>query len=418
MASFRPSRSVFFPSTRREFLRRSGGALGLLAFGRYAPSFLVGSTLAGAPPPQKDRSILVVVQLGGGNDGLNTVIPFADAHYHRLRPTLAIPAGRVLRLSDTAGLHPSATGLHALHAEGHLAIVQNVGYPNPNRSHFRSAEIWETGSSSNDFLPTGWLGRFFDHTCTGAPIGDLVGIHATSGLPPSFVGEAEHPTFGIAANTPNPRRRGDTVELLETFAREPAGGDGNLAFLQHTLMDTLVVEKKLAGVLGAYRPAAPYPTSEFATSLRNIAALIAAGLPTRVYFTSLAGFDTHNRQADTHARLLAALSEGLGAFQRDLIAHRLDDQVLTMTFSEFGRRPAENESQGTDHGTAAPLFVMGTRVHGGLHGTAPSLDLAREQDLTFSTDFRSIYATVLQDWLGCPPAPVLGHAFPRLKLIA
>ncbi len=174
-------------------------------------------------------------------------------------------------------------------------------------------------------------------------------------------------------------------------------------------MDTLVTETKVQRVIGSYRARAPYPNSPFSASLRNVAALIASGLPTRVYFVSLSGFDTHTNQIVQQANLLTQLSDGLAAFQKDLEAHQLDQQVITMTFSEFGRRPSENDSHGTDHGTAAPLFVMGSRVNSGLHGTAPLLNLKHNEDLTFSTDFRQVYGTVLDRWLGCPPKAVLGE---------
>jgi uncharacterized protein (DUF1501 family) len=171
-------------------------------------------------------------------------------------------------------------------------------------------------------------------------------------------------------------------------------------------------------VIGDYKPGTNYPGNPFAASLRNVASLIAAGLPTRVYFVTLTGFDTHSNQLGQQANLLTTLSESLAAFQRDLEAHQLDGQVTTMTFSEFGRRPSENESRGTDHGTAAPLFVMGAQVKAGLHGTAPALNLARNQDLTFSTDFRDVYATMLERWLDCPAEPVLGGKFAPLDLFA
>jgi uncharacterized protein (DUF1501 family) len=183
------------------------------------------------------------------------------------------------------------------------------------------------------------------------------------------------------------------------------------------MMDALVTEKRVQGVLGDYRPEATYPGTPFAQSLRNVAALVAAGFPTRVYFVTLGGFDTHSNQATAHQNLLRTLSDGLAAFQKDLEAHRLDRQVLTMTFSEFGRRPNENESRGTDHGTAAPLFVMGTRVKGALHGTPPSLKLQRNQDLTFSTDFRQVYATVLDKWFACPTEQVLGRSYRPLDFV-
>jgi uncharacterized protein (DUF1501 family) len=415
------NQNSFLPSTRREFLSMSGKGIGLLAFSQFAPSFLVQSTRAAAPAPEKDRSILVLVQLAGGNDGLNTLVPFEDADYYRLRPTIGIPKDKALRVSNTLGLHPSCTAMHGLFNDGKIALVQNVGYPNPNRSHFRSTEIWETASNSEEFLGTGWVGRFMDNACAGMPTEghDPVGIHITSGLPQSFLGATDHSTFGMQPNLGNRRENEENRRLLEAMATAaPASTDGGAAtFLKHTLMDALVTEKKVQRVLGEYKPGAAYGGNPFANSLRSVAALIAAGMPTRVYFVSLGGFDTHSNQAGQQANLLTQLSEGLAAFQKDLEAHQLGGQVMTMTFSEFGRRPSENESRGTDHGTAAPLFVMGSRIKGGLHGTAPSLKLERNQDLTFSTDFRQVYATMLGQWLECPADAVLGGKFAPLSLV-
>ncbi len=410
----------FLPSTRREFMKWSGRGIGLLAFSRFAPSFLVESTLAATPAPEKDRTILVLVQLAGGNDGLNTVVPYENPDYYRLRPTLAVPKPEVLRLDDACGLHPGCGALHELFGEGKLAVVQNVGYPNPNRSHFRSAEIWETGSESGEFLSTGWLGRFLDNACGGGPTtNDPAAVHVTSGLPQSLVAEREHPTFGVEPGF-HGGRDGASLRLLENLLQHDGGpGDehDNAGFLRHTMMDALVTEKRVERVLGGYRPEAAYPATAFANSLKSVAALIAAGMSTRVYFVSLSGFDTHSNQLKQQATLLRTLSDGLAAFQRDLAAHRLDGQVTTMTFSEFGRRPGENESRGTDHGTAAPLFVMGARVKGGLHGAAPSLKLEHNQDLTFTTDFRQVYATLLDRWLECPSSQVLGHAYKPLGFV-
>jgi uncharacterized protein (DUF1501 family) len=421
MASNRPTPRL--PFSRREFLRASGRGIGLLAFSRFAPAFLVNSSLAGAVPPERDRSVLVLVQLAGGNDGLNTLVPFMDDTYYRLRPTIGIPRADVLQVSDSLGLHPGCAGLHGLFHEGKLGIVQNVGYPNPNRSHFRSTEIWETASASNEFEGTGWIGRYLDNACAGRPAGshDPLAVHVNTlnGLPETFMGEQPHPTFGMPAGGVGRGGSDQTRRLLETDIGNPGPDESDpMGFLRHTLMDALVTERKVHDMLGGYRPQAEYPAHPFGASLRNVAALIAAGLPTRVYFVTLGGFDTHVNQTGTQARLLTTLSEGLAAFQRDLAAHRVDDQVLTMTFSEFGRRPNENDGKGTDHGTAAPLFVMGSRVKGGLHGTAPSLDVPRNQDIVFSTDFRDVYATALEDWLGCPPAAVILGRSRVLPLIA
>ncbi|MDB6094834.1 MAG: twin-arginine translocation pathway signal protein [Verrucomicrobia bacterium] len=408
-----------FPTTRREFLQASGRGIGLLAFSHFAPAFLVNSAMAATTGPETGRPILVLVQLAGGNDGLNTLVPFEDANYYRLRPTLGLAKDKVLQLSDTVGLHPSCGALHELFHDGKLAVVQNVGYPNPNRSHFRSTEIWETASGSNEFLSEGWIGRYLDNACTGQPADDHdpVGIHISNGVPQSFQSHHDHPTFGLIPGGGNRRENEENRQLLESLVKQQPPENDNAAFLKHTLMDALVTEKKVQRVIGDYRPSASYPSNAFASSLRNVAALIAAGLPTRVYFVSLSGFDTHSNQANQQANLLARLSSGLAAFQEDLEKHRLDGQVMTMTFSEFGRRPSENESRGTDHGTAAPLFVMGSRVKGGLHGTAPSLALAANQDLTFSTDFRSVYATMLDGWMHSSSQAVLGGKFGALPIV-
>jgi len=416
------SRTSALPTTRREFLGLSSKGIGLLAFSQYAPQFLVQSTLAATPAPEQDRSILVIVQLAGGNDGLNTLIPFEDAEYYRLRPTIGITRDKVLATGDTTGLHPAMTGLHRLYGEGKLAIVQNVGYPNPNRSHFRSTEIWETASASDEFAASGWVGRFLDNACAGLPTDshDPLAVHITNGVPQSFQGAKPHPTFGLVPGSGSRRDNEETRRLLETIlskAPAPAGTNDTAGFLKQTFMDTLVTEKKVQRVLSEYRPGSPYPGSPFAASLRNVAALISARMPTRVYFVTLGGFDTHTNQLAQHANLMTQLSDGLAAFQKDLEHKKLQDQVTTMTFSEFGRRPNENQSRGTDHGTAAPLFVLGSKVKGGLHGTAPSLQLQKNQDLQFSTDFRNVYATVLDRWLACPSADILKGKFEPVGFI-
>ena len=412
----------FLPTTRREFLSLSSKGIGLLAFSRFAPSFLVNSTLAASPAPEKDRSILVIVQLAGGNDGLNTLVPYADDNYYRLRPTIGIAKTDVLKVSDTLGLHPSMAGMHSLFDSGKLALVQNVGYPNPNRSHFRSSEIWETASDSASFQTTGWIGRYMDNACSGQPDDavDPIAVHVNTlnGMPETFVGAEDHPTFGMLAYNNSRKDSEQSRQFLEKVSGEPHPENDSVSYLRHTLMDALVTEKKVQSVLAGYKPGTAYPGTPFSASLKNIAALIASGMSTRVYFVTLNGFDTHVNQVTQQANLLKQLSDGLSAFQKDLEAHKLDDQVTTMTFSEFGRRPSENESKGTDHGTSAPLFVMGSGVKGGLHGTAPDLAIQHNQDISFTTDFRSVYATMLQDWLVCPPEPVLGGTFTPLPVIA
>ncbi len=406
------------PTTRREFLEWSAKGIGLLAFSHYAPSFLVASARADVPAPRKDMPVLVIVQLAGGNDGLNTIVPYEDDRYYRLRPTLAIAKAKVLKLDATVGFNPACAGLHRLAQEGRLAIVQNVGYPNPNRSHFRSTDIWETASDSNEYVYTGFVGRYFDNCCAGAPAGaDPLGVHLTSEVPEVFLADQEHPTFGVSPFG-GARQRNENLGLLEKLLRRPAAGENESAsYLRHTMMDALVTERRVQGLLDGYHPGADYPRNPFAVELRNVAALIAGGLATRVYFVSLGSFDTHVNQVGTQDRLLQTLGDGLAAFQKDLEAHGLADQVVAMTFSEFGRRPMENDGKGTDHGTAAPLFIMGSRVKGGLHGAPPDLNVGPNQDLVHRFDFRQVYATLIDRWLGGNAAAVLGRPFDPIGFI-
>ena len=408
------------PFTRREFFETSGRGLGLLAFSQWAPLFLTQSALAGAPEAEKDRSILVLIQLAGGNDGLNTCVPYEDANYYKLRPTLAIPEHSVLKLNHEIGLHGSCAPLHRLLNDGKLSIIQNVGYPNPNRSHFRSTEIWETASDSDRYARTGWLGRYFDNACEGAPAdGTPRGIHIGNEVPQSFLADQPHPLHGLANGSGNRRQHQETVKLLgsllEASSTEP--GTPNGTFLQHTMMNALATDRRVETILGSRRSRARYPNNRFSQSLSAIASLIAGGMETRVYFASLGGFDTHSNQARNHANLLQTLSEGLIAFQRDLEERKLDDQVVTMTFSEFGRRSNENDSAGTDHGTSAPLFVMGSKVKGGLFGETPNLDFERNADLPHSIDFRQIYSTILTRWLNCDSTRILGRDFAPIEFL-
>ncbi len=410
-------RRLHLPATRREFLQRGGASLGLLAFSRFAPAFLTQTALAGTPAPKKDARILVLVQLAGGNDGLNTVIPCDDDRYYKLRPRLAVAKKDTRVLGENLAFPAACDPLAELHKNGRLSLIRNVGYPNPNRSHFRSSEIWETASGSRDTLGTGWIGRFLDNQCAGAPdqAHDPRAIHLSQILPQTFQSDQPHPVFGR-----EPRARGnrlsDTSLLEKATGVSPAAGD-NAHYLSHTLLDALANEKRVERIVDAYSPSAAYGFSEIGRSLQNVAALIASGMETRVYFVSHGGFDTHANQANTHERLLKELSQALGAFQKDLESKKLQDQILTMTFSEFGRRPSENASGGTDHGTAAPLFVMGSKLKDRVIGKSPDLNLAKQGDLAHETDFRAVYATVLQRWFECDPKAVLGGDFEPVNFI-
>ena len=407
------------PLTRREFVRGAGG-LGFLAFSGVAPAFLARSAMAQTPAPERDRSILVIVQLAGGNDGLNTVIPFTDDRYYNLRPTLGLK-NNLLELNDDLALHPACQPLHELYGEGKLSIVQNVGYPNPNRSHFRSTEIWETASDSDTFQREGWLGRYFDNDCSGSPEAESVdadpaAIHVGDMIPQTYLSLESHSLFGMKPYGKFDRGQ-DPADLAYEKLLQADHIEGNASYLQHTMMNTLVTERRVEKIIGKYKPQAAYPATKLAQSLKRVAALIHADMETRVYFVSQGGYDTHANQLNNHQRLLTELSTSMSAFQKDLTAHSKDDQVMTMTFSEFGRRPAENGSGGTDHGTAAPLFVMGSKVKGGLLGQAPELVTDATKDLTYSTDFRGVYSSVLDKWLEADSSKILGDKYEHVPFV-
>lgn len=389
----------------------------------------------------KDAPILVLVQLAGGNDGLNTVIPFADDEYHKARRTLAISAKASLKLDDRTGLHPSLPFFEKSFKDGALSILHGVGYPNPNRSHFRSTEIWTRATDANRVGTTGWIGRYFDNACPGED--PTVGVALVDRQPDAFVANKRP---GIALKAPDLYRwmqgKGDGEEAEDVFRQmnSPdaemgsaggsidmvAGGNGGpglasasdaLSFLERTGLDAQMSSDKVRELLRKSKVRAGYPGQPLGQSLQLVARMIEGGLPTRVYYVSHGGFDTHAGQENAHAQRLQQLNDSLEAFVKDLEAQGARDRVLIMTFSEFGRRVSENANGGTDHGAAAPLFVLGPKVKGGIIGAQPSLTDLDNGDLKFHTDFRSIYATVLENWLKTPSKPVLGREFAKLGFI-
>jgi uncharacterized protein (DUF1501 family) len=397
--------------TRREFLRR--GAV-LAAAAGTVPTFLARTAEALAAPSAKETDrILVLLQLAGGNDGLNTLIPFADDAYYRARPQLAVPAKDVVRLDDRLGLHPELAPVKALYDEGLCAIFQGVGYPNPDRSHFRSMEIWETASGSDKSETTGWIGRFFDANCPGCDR-PTAGVAVGSVLPQSLKNRRG---VGVAVEDPEQFRT-----LVGNGAGQGAGqpapaGDSPLDFLQRTAMNARLSADAIAAAVAKYRSDVEYPQGQFSQSLRLVAQMIAGGLPSRVYFASLGGFDTHAGQSPAHPNLLRQFGQGVSAFLKDLRQQGNADRVLVVQFSEFGRRVAENASGGTDHGTAAPMFAFGKPVKAGLHGAYPNLADLDQGDLKHTIDFRRVYAAVLRDWLATKPEPILGGEFPPVPLL-
>ena len=409
--------------SRRDFLKRGATTV---AVGLAVPPWLAKMVWAQDSPSSPGTAsgrpkTLVVIQLTGGNDGINTVIPYADAAYRANRPTLGIPDSQVLHLSDSIGLNPAMTGMKGLFDKGQLAIVQGVGYPNPNRSHFRSMEIWQTAAPDREGTE-GWVGRYLDSIragrtspLTGINIGNemseaLVSAHAAV---PSIQGLAN---FGVVFphNAESDPRTAALRQIQLSDTNTPYG-----RLFADTARETYDSADKIRMGIQKYHSTVKYPTGGFGDGLQEVAQLVAADLGTRVFYVSFGGgsFDTHSAQGRRHPLLLTQLSDGLAAFQSDLDQMGKSDDVVTLCFSEFGRRVHENAGGGTDHGTASEMFIVGKPIKGGLYGEYPSLTNLDSGDLKFTTDFRSVYATVLDRWLGVNSQEVLGSQFEDLKFV-
>ena len=378
---------------RRRFIGAS--AAGLLTAG--LPQFVFAAQGA-------DYSrLLVLVELKGGNDGLNTLVPFADPAYPRLRPRLALKREEVLQLDERLGLHPSLAALLPLWQAGELALVQGVGYPDPNLSHFRSIEIWDTASGSSETLGEGWLARAF----AGAPV------------PPHFA--ADGVVVGGQENGPLAGSRSIAFSNPGQFLRRArlatplrAAGPAALAHVLKVEADIVQAANKMAG--GAVQLEG-FPAGELGNSLRVAAQVLAGGAKVAAIKVSLNGFDTHQNQPVVHANLLKQFAEAIAAFRQSLSQMDLWDSTLLMSYAEFGRRPAENGSMGTDHGTANLHFVAGGGVKGGLYGEAPRLDQLENGNVRHVIDFRSLYATALEGWWGVDAGRALGGKFAPLDLL-
>lgn len=437
-------------TTRRDFLRSTllGGALSWTVPSFVANTFTALHAAADGALTQvatgKDGPILVLIQLAGGNDGLNAVIPYTSDFYYQARPTLGVKAGDVLKLNDTLGFNPALAGFKSLYDSGHMAVVNGVGYPNPNRSHFRSTEIWQTASDENRYLTDGWIGRYFDNACAGCD--PTVGINIGDRLPQAF---SSHNPTGISLQNPASYRfmgaglhddeetayrsmYGGAADDAHAPGNEAGGsvsmlsgtvslnsGQSALDFLERTSMDAQVSSDKIRDIAGKVKNIADYPRGGLANNLKLVARLIAGGLPTRIFYLSQGGYDTHTNQRGAQDARLKELAESVKAFTDDLTAMGEFQRVTMMTFSEFGRRLAENGSRGTDHGAAAPMFIIGSSLKSGLVGAYPSLAPAdlQDGDIKYGTDFRSVYATLLQDWLKTPSDTILGRQFDTLPLI-
>ena len=396
---------------RREFLTRSAfTAAGSLLVPQFLRAF---NTQA---QPAKNAKKLVVVQLSGGNDGLNTVVPFRNDIYYRERPSIAIAADKVLKINDEIGFNPALEKLKTLYDNGLVTVVNNVGYPNPDRSHFRSMDIWQTGSGSEQYLSSGWIGRYLDAHCAGKACSPHAALEIDDTLSLVLQGQK---TNGLALQNPEKLFRQTQSDLVQALAKnQPADDHENVAYLYKTLAETVSSADYVYSKSKVYKSRLLYPSTELGKSLKTIAELIISGVDTSVYYVSLSGFDTHIRQNNQQDRLLRQYAEAMSVFVEDLKANGQLDDTLVMTFSEFGRRVKQNASNGTDHGTANNLFLIGGPSRSrSVFNEAPDLVNLDNGDLKFQVDFRQIYATLLDNWLKTSSQAVLGQQFSTLALV-
>jgi uncharacterized protein (DUF1501 family) len=413
--------------SRRDFIQQS---LAVVSLGLSVPSVFSRAVAAAAEEasvPSVSGKTLVVVQLAGGADGLSTVIPYKDPAYRQNRQVLGIAEEQMLVVNDRVAFHPSLAGMKEIFDKGNLAVIEGVGYPNPNYSHFKSMDIWQFADPEGK-TNEGWLGKYFEGL-TDAEGHPLSGLSVGSRLPESFQSDtvsipavASLDTFQLqdAAGDQHPEaRRSSLMKLYDVY--KPAN-TRFAALLDTTLDNAYQSSLQLTQAHSTYKPAVQYPQSSLATGLRLLAELIDSGgaagsSPLRVGHVFLGGFDTHTNQEATLTRLLKDTSEALRAFWTDVNAHGHGDDVVIMTWSEFGRRVKENAQAGTDHGSAAPMFVLGNKVKGGFYGEPPSLTSLDNGNLRYTTDFRSVYATLLERWLKAPADDILNGRFNQIDFL-
>jgi len=399
--------------SRRSFLKTAVATPALLSFGRVAPAFLRGAANPAARKPQTDR-VLVVVQLSGGNDGLNTVVPYDDDIYARKRSTLRLRGRDVLKIDEHLGFHPKMEGFHRLLKDGLLSVVQGVGCPVGDRSHPGAMRNWHTARPGHAQRSTGWVGRAADLASANDPAG-------THGV---FVGPIVPPAALTAGNAILPAIRSARQLTLSVEQAEPRPRKSDNTMLNHVRVASgkaYAGNRRIRAILTGTSGAGNYPQQGLGPDLKTIAELIHADIGVRIFFAELGGggiggFDNHAIQRDNHAALLGHLSTAVKAFADDLAARNYLDRVALMTFSEFGRTVTENGRKGTGHGNAAPMFVMGSKVRPGLVGKHPSLSDLDNDAPKFHTDFRRVYATMLSGWLGMDSEAVLGAKYKPMDL--
>jgi uncharacterized protein (DUF1501 family) len=393
---------------RKEFLQIGSLATASLMM----PKFLKALEKSAMVPP--GNKVMVVLQFSGGNDGLNTVIPTGNDIYYRSRPILGITKDKALQITDEAGLHPSLPFLKELFDEGSMGIMNNVGYPNPDRSHFRSMDIWQSASDSNQYVTTGWLGRYLDAQCSGCDrptqaleIDDILSL--------ALKGEN---LKGLALKDPkklfNTSNERFFREINASHDHEEATAD----YLYKTLSETLNSADYIYEQSRRHPSLQAYPATELGKNLKTICSLILSDINTKVYYVSLGSFDTHVNQENQQKRLFTELNDAVSAFVKDLKSNNRFQDVTIITFSEFGRRVAQNASGGTDHGTANNMFLIGGGLkRKGLLNSMADLSDLNQGDLKHTVDFKSVYATMLHNWLGADDEKILGKKFEIMDFV-
>ncbi|MBR9913610.1 MAG: DUF1501 domain-containing protein [Algicola sp.] len=394
---------------RRSFIKQSSLASSLF----FVPNFL--KAFESLPAQSLGYKRLVVIQLAGGNDGLNTIVPFNNDYYYRFRPNISLDKASIIKATDELGFHPSLMPLKKLYDKGYLAIINNIGYPNPNRSHFRATDIWQTASGSHQNWHTGWIGRFLD-AYGNAPYN---AIEIDDSLSLALKGERGN---GIAVQNPNVLYKTSQDPYFKNVLKHYQDdhlSEHNLGYLYKSMIAAESSAKYIFEKHKAASSSVDYPQNEFGKQLQTMAKLINSGIETKVFYASLGGFDTHARQVNVQSRLLTIYADSIEAFVNDLKQSGGFDDTLIVTFSEFGRRVKQNAAFGTDHGAASNLFIIGSKLKTpGFYNELGSLsDLDDNGDLKYSVDFRSVYATILSKWMDVNDHTILKNTFPKLNFI-
>ena len=393
---------------RKEFLQIGSLATASLMLPKFLKAFEQKNMV---PPGNK---VMVVIQFSGGNDGLNTVIPITNDIYYKARPKLAIKKDKALSLTDEVGLNPALEAFKGLYDEGNLSILNNVGYPNPDRSHFRSMDIWHSASNSNDYVYTGWLGRYLDAQCKGCDKPTQI-LEVDDVLSLALKGNEKN---GLAFTDPRRLYSSSNERFYKDINAAHQGSEETVDYLYKTMSETLSSANYIFQQSKKNPTAATYPATEMGKNLKTIASLIMSDINTKVYYLSLGSFDTHVNQEVQQKRLFTELNDAVKAFTADLKKNNRFDDVLMMTFSEFGRRVSQNASNGTDHGTANNMFfISGGLKEKGILNAMPDLKDLNQGDLKYKVDFKNVYATVLNKWLGSDDVAILGKKYEPLNFI-